>query len=47
MPSSDYNKYLTDLNQYNTDRDFYYGQRRDEMNDQTNDCGTLGDIAQL
>lgn len=45
--ASDYNKYLTDLNQYNTDRDFYYGQLLDEINDQTNDFGTLVDMAQL
>lgn len=32
---ADYNKYLNQLNQYNTDRNFGYGQYLDEVNNQT------------
>lgn len=32
---ADYNKYLNQLNQYNTDRNFGYGQHLDEVNNQT------------
>ena len=47
MDAQELERYLAELQQYNTDRDFYYGQLLDEINDQTNDFGTLVDMAQL
>lgn len=47
LDSQELERYLAELQQYNTDRDFYYGQLLDEINDQTNDFGTLVDMAQL
>lgn len=47
MDAQELERYLAQLQQYNTDRDFYYGQLLDEINDQTNDFGTLVDMAQL
>ena len=47
MNAQELERYLAELQQYNTDRDFAYGQLLDEINDQTNDFGTLVDMAQL
>ena len=47
MEESDRDLYLTDLNQYNTDREFAYGQFLDEINDQTADFETLVGMAEL
>lgn len=42
-----FERYLAELQQYNTDRDFAYGQHLDEINDQTADFETLVGMAQL
>ena len=47
MDAQELERYLAELQQYNADRDFAYGQLLDEINDQTNDFGTLVDMAQL
>ena len=47
LDSQEFDRYLAALQQYNTDRDFAYGQFIDEINDQTTDFDTLVGMAEL
>lgn len=47
LDSQEFERYLAALQQYNTDRDFAYGQFIDEINDQTTDFDTLVGMAEL